>query len=263
MGRQQLDHRWFTVDGAPVHVRVSRQPPPAAAPTVVMVHGLGVASTYFLPTAELLAPSYRVYLPDLPGFGESGKPAKVLTIPELADALVAWLHAAGLERVVLLGNSMGCQTVVDAAVRHPAVAERTILVGPTTDPRAHAAVTQIWRWLRNMPSERLSQLPISLRDYRHCGVRRFLRTFQYALQDHIETKLPHLRAPTLVVRGSRDPIVPQDWAEEATRLLPRGQLVVIPGAAHTVNYNAPGPLARAVRSYLREQHAAGAGGQIA
>ena len=79
-----------------------------------------------------------------------------------------------------------------------------------------------------------------MRDYWQCGLRRLIGTFRYALQDRIEEKLPYVRVPTLVVRGGKDPIVPQRWCEEAVRLLPQGRLVVIPGAGHTVNYNSPG-----------------------
>ena len=46
--------------------------------------------------------------------------------------------------------------------------------------------------------------------------------FRYALEDRIEKKLSHVHVPSLVVRGGRDPIVPQHWAEEVARLLPMG-----------------------------------------
>jgi 2-hydroxy-6-oxonona-2,4-dienedioate hydrolase len=59
-------------------------------------------------------------------------------------------------------------------------------------------------------------------DYADAGVGRALRTFGRALADRIEDKLPLVQAPTLVVRGARDPIVPQAWAEEVSRLLPAG-----------------------------------------
>lgn len=61
-----------------------------------------------------------------------------------------------------------------------------------------------------------------------------------------------IRAPTLGVRGARDPIVPQRWAEEAARLLPRGRLVVIPGAAHSITFHAPLELTRVIRPFLLE-----------
>ena len=76
--------------------------------------------------------------------------------------------------------------------------------------------------------------------------------FRYALEDRIEEKLPYMRVPTLVVRGSRDPIVPQHWAKEATRLLPMGKLSVISGAAHTANYGWAAEFARVTQKFLDE-----------
>jgi pimeloyl-ACP methyl ester carboxylesterase len=70
------------------------------------------------------------------------------------------------------------------------------------------------------------------------------------LQDQIERHLPHIPNPGLVVRGSDDPIVPLRWAEEATRLLPNGQLAVIARATHDITYGSPVQLTRVVRAFL-------------
>jgi 2-hydroxy-6-oxonona-2,4-dienedioate hydrolase len=72
-----------------------------------------------------------------------------------------------------------------------------------------------------------------------------------ALHDPLESKLPLISAPTLVVRGSRDVLVSQDWAERIVRLLPEGQLLVLPGLAHTINYTAPSIFINAIRPFLR------------
>lgn len=91
-----------------------------------------------------------------------------------------------------------------------------------------------------------------LRDYREAGLRRAWRTFMHALDDPTEEKLPFVRAPTLVVRGSLDAIVPQRWTEEAVRRLPRGRLAVIPGGPHVLNYTTPRPFVRLVRRFIEE-----------
>src|SRR4051794_20789095 len=100
-----LESRWTTVDGLRMHAKVS----PAGAADVVLLHGLGVGGAYLMPTAERLAPHFRVHVPDLPGFGSSDRPDHALSVPELADALVRWLDAAGLQGVHVVANSMGCQ----------------------------------------------------------------------------------------------------------------------------------------------------------
>jgi pimeloyl-ACP methyl ester carboxylesterase len=72
------------------------------------------------------------------------------------------------------------------------------------------------------------------------------------IRDRIEEKLPHITVPTLVVRGSRDPVVPQSWAAEVARLLPQGRLLVLEGGTHTLNYTDPERFAAAVKLFLLE-----------
>jgi 2-hydroxy-6-oxonona-2,4-dienedioate hydrolase len=240
-----------SVDGLSIHAGVSADPAPAGAPPVVLVHGLVISSRYMVPTAELLAIDYPVYAPDLPGYGESDKPDHLLNLPELADALCRWMDAMGLERATLLGNSMGCQKIVEFAVRHPDRIDRAILQGPTVDRHARNLPAQLGRFLLDSPHERPSQTLLMAYDYALAGIPRLLHTINLALADPIEQKLPQVQVPTLVVRGSLDPIVPQDWVEEVVRLLPQGQLAVIPGAGHTINYSAPLELARVSRAFIQ------------
>jgi len=177
----------------------------------------------------------------------------VLDIPELADSLDAWMQAIGLESAVLIGNSMGCQVIAHLAVRHPERVERAVLQGLTMDPQGRTVLRQLGRFLTNSTRESLSMAPIMMLDYLAAGFGRAWRTFRYALRDHIEDNLPHLGVPTLVVRGSRDPIVPKRWAKEASRLLPHGRLVDVPDAAHTANFDAPLEFVRVIRAFLNER----------
>ena len=101
--------------------------------------------------------------------------------------------------------------------------------------------------------------PIVLRDYWDCGLPCLFQTFGFALRDRIEEKLPHVDVPALVVRGGRDPMCPQHWAEQVTRLLPQGRLKVIPGGPHTLVYTMPLELVRVVRPFLDEARPTGKG----
>ena len=69
----------------------------------------------------------------------------------------------------------------------------------------------------------------------------------------MEEHLPHVHVPTLVIRGSRDPIVLQDWVEKVNHLLPNSQLIVVQGAGHAVNFNSPDKLVQLVRSFLQDE----------
>ncbi len=232
-----------------MHARVS-EGPAAGGPPVVLVHGLVVSGRYMVPLLDELARSHAVYAPDLPGFGRSEGPAHALDVVGLADALAAWMRALGLGGAALVGNSMGCQVITELVLRHPGLAGRVVLQGPTMDPRARSAPRQMWRLLLDTTREPPSLIAIEGLDLLRAGVGRSWRTFQHALGDPVEERLPKVRVPALVVHGSRDRISPRGWAEEVARLLPDGRLVVLPGAAHAANYSAAADFARVVRAFL-------------
>lgn len=223
---------------------------PAGAREVVCVHGLGCSHRYFTPLARALAPAARAVAPDLPGFGKTRGPSRALDVRGLSLALGEWLRVTGRGGAPMVANSMGCQVVADLAVHSPDLLGPVVLAGPTMDPHARTPLRQAARLAANAPFERLSLWPVLLRDYAACGPRRFLATFAHALADRIERKLPLVQTPAVVVRGARDVIVPRRWGAEAAALLPRGELVEVPGAGHTLNYSAPGPLAAITRSLL-------------
>lgn len=247
-----LTRTWTKVHGLSMHARLATCLAPPLASTVVLVHGLSVSSGYMVPTAEQLAPYFHVYAPDLPGFGKSAKPSHSLSVSELADALVAWMQAMELPPAILLGNSLGCQVIVHSALRYPEYITHAVLVGPTMDPNARTLHQAALRLLLDVRGEPLSYLPVLLREYLVAGLPRTIRTLQYACADRMEEHLPQVQVPTLIVRGSRDPIVSQGWAEEVTRLLPNSQMVVMPGVGHAVNFNAPRQLVQSMRSFLSE-----------
>jgi 2-hydroxy-6-oxonona-2,4-dienedioate hydrolase len=219
-------------------------------PAIILVHGLGVSGTYMLPLARLLAPQLRVLVPDLPGFGRSNKSQRILTVPQLTDALAAWMTVNEISDAFLLGNSLGSQVVVDLAVRYPELVAAAVLTGPTVDPQARTALRQIAGLLLDAVREPPRLLFIAARDYFRAGFKRMAITLRHALEDPVEAKLPFVRVPTLVVRGGKDPLVPEAWAEEVARLVPDASLIVIPGAAHAVNFNAAGELAAEVLRFL-------------
>ena len=220
---------------------------------VVLVHGLGISGTYMHYLASELANKYVVYVPDLPGFGYSSKPPHVLNIQELADALHDWARAANVEKAWYLGNSTGCQVIVDFAIHYPDMVKGVILQGPTIDPYHRTMGDQLLRFVTNSSDEPSSQILIMMKDYRLCGIKRVKKTFEFALLYETEKFLPRVEAPALVVRGDMDELVSQEWAEEAANLLPQGELRIIEGVAHTINMAMPKELAGVTDEFI-ENH---------
>ncbi len=246
---RQLRRAWTDTAAGRMHARVGGDG--ISGTPVVLVHGMIISGRYMVPTAEELAPLCSVYAIDLPGYGDSVKPREILGLPELADALAAWMDAMRFPSAHLVANSFGCQVLAEFALRHARRVDRLVFQGPTVDPKARTRGKQLVRLLRNTPSEASGLGWITVVDYAKAGIRRIRATMRMAIEDRIEDKLPGIAAPTLVVRGGNDPLVPQEWAEEVIRRLPRGELRVLPGLGHTINYTAPKEFVSAMRPFLR------------
>ena len=103
---------------------------------IVLVHGLGIGSSYFVPLAARLSHHAPVFAPDLPGHGPSDHDARPLDVRQLARALGEWMEVMGLRRAVLVGHSFGCQVALHLAAARPEFASRLVLIGPTAETRS-------------------------------------------------------------------------------------------------------------------------------
>lgn len=249
MGSKALHSQWWKVGGCDMHVRAAAGAGGNAGVPLVLVHGLGVSGAYFMPAAKRLATAFDVYVPDLPGHGLSGTPASPPDIAGYAQALVDWMDSAGLARAALVGHSMGCQTVVEAALRHPGRIDRLVLIAPVADPAARSSVRQFGRLVASSVYESPSLIPQVLKDYLRVG-RRIVPELQSMLAYPIEAKLPEVRVPAMLVRGEHDAIAPQAWIDEAARLLRAAPAAVVAGRSHAVHYSAPDEVAEAMRAFL-------------
>lgn len=237
-----------------LHSRCSKSSSSDSVP-YVLVHGLVISSLYMIPLAECLGARHTVHALDLPGFGRSDHPRKILSVPQLADAVLEWMSARGIEQCHLVANSLGCEIVAHVAVKAPSKVASLTLIGPTLDPNAFRFTTQVFRLLQDAMNEPGRLWMNWIFDFFRAGIRRALGTTRAMFQDHIEHQLPLINLPTLVMRGGNDPTVPQSAVEEMASLLPQSTLVVIEGQPHCVHYTAPEIVCAAIERYLFGQRA--------
>ena len=242
-----LEPGWVIANGLPMFHR-SNIDAGAAADAMVHVHGFGISGTYLEPTAALLAPHHRTFVPDLPGMGRSIRPEPGLDLPGLARALMAYCDAVGVERPILVGNSLGCPIIIEVATTFPDRIERAVLVSPAGGPNNQPLGRAIGQMAMDGLREPLSMLPIATRDYLRFGALRSLSLFRAMTRYPTLERLPHLVVPTLVIAGLRDPMV---RIANAPRLhvLPHVDAVTVPGA-HALNYSNPKLIAELIEAYL-------------
>lgn len=100
----------------------------SGGPVVVLLHGLGASSAHWRLTIPALAASFKVYAPDHLGSGKSDKPALNYRIGTLVDMLDEFFAQTGITKATLVGNSMGGWIAAAYAARHPEKVDRLVLV---------------------------------------------------------------------------------------------------------------------------------------
>jgi pimeloyl-ACP methyl ester carboxylesterase len=214
----------------------------------VLVHGLGANAEYWRNLAPYLAHSgFRVYIPDLLGYGRSEQPADFsYSVRDEAAVVVGFMDALGLKQVELGGWSMGGWIAVLVAAQHPERLSRLMLFDaaglndpPTFDtslftPSTVAQLNQLLALLSPQPQPIPAFVARDiLRNFRLNGwvIQRSLSTMLTG-QDVVDNLLPQLKMPVLLVWGTLDRVTPLDRGETMHRLIPQSELDVFPGCGH-------------------------------
>lgn len=259
---------------------------PAEAAPLILIHGLGNEADTWRHVIPRLSERFRVIAVDLPGFGRSDKPRRAYSVPFFCDALFELLDALGIARAGLVGHSLGAVIAHFAALLRPDRVERLVLVAGSLfapSQKLDAATLlflmpgvgeRLYRRFQKDPDaayrslepyySRLDGLPESEREFLYRRVNERVadeaqrRAFFSALrrlalwlpgqQRGLRERLANLAAPTLVIWGEADRINPMANGQALAAVQPSARLVVVPGAGHNVQEEAPEAVAEAILS---------------
>lgn len=230
----EISHSRRTGLGIIVETHVVSDHPAGALP-VILVPGLGLSAKYMLPLAKSLSETSDVWILEVKR-AATAHSRGCLHVREAGSLVIEWMAKQGMASAVLGGHSFGAQVVAAAAIQDPSRVQALVLIAPTVDPAARTIVAQAWRLLRDSVREPFSAVWLATADYLKHPANVF-RMARAAVEDDIQSRLPAVRCPTRVLCGSRDPVVPGNWARTVAALLPQGELVTINGAAHALPYS--------------------------
>ena len=250
----------------------------AAAPPVVFLHGITGHARTWDDEARLLADRYRVLVLDQRGHGDTDPPPDGDYSDDalLAD-LVAFADALGLRRCALVALSLGGRVAINFAGTHPVRVERLVIVdiGPEISPVGRARVGALMAgaperfesaedvvthmranaplytdaMLRHRAQHAIRPLPGGGFTWKYDrALREAIRQGRMRVPADLWAQWRAITCPTLLVRGALSDILSDETAKRMVDELPAAQLVVVPGAGHTV----PGDQPAAFQSLLRE-----------
>jgi pimeloyl-ACP methyl ester carboxylesterase len=264
-----------SVEGVRIHCRSA-----GSGPTLLLVHGYLVSQRSWEAVLPALAERFTVIAFDLPGHGESDRPASFpYTLDAFAHTTIGLLDALGIARARLCGHSFGGSVALAAAARAPERIERLVGVCPIT-------------YAIRFPLEgRLALLPVVgehlfKRLYSRRDLRRYFRGSVYLdpalpteealdfywerlnrpggrdasyrtlqtlahVEPAIESSPRRVRCPVRLVWGAQDRIVPRADAERLRAALPTPpELAVVEGSGHAPQEERPEAFLAAVLPFL-------------
>jgi pimeloyl-ACP methyl ester carboxylesterase len=228
---------------------------------LVFLHGAATLGGFEF--ADGWAGDFEVHVPLRPGYGESDDDAGISSMHDLVLHTVELLDVLGLERVHLVGHSMGGWLAARIAVEHPERVERLVLAGPpglrvpehpTTDifalapealmPKLVADPATLGRLLPAEPS--LDAIVGQYREFSSAA-----RVLWERLHDPVFARWLHrARMPALLLWGAQDAIVPPAHAERWAALLPEAEVHMLEGVGH-LPFHESDEGAEAVAAFLR------------
>jgi len=239
-------------------------------PAVVFLHGpWGLTWTPFL---DALARRFTVYAPEHPGT-TPGEPDAIRHVDNLWDLVLCYdeaLERLGLDEVMLVGHSFGAMVACEVAALRPSRVRRLALIDPVGLWRDDAPVVN-WMLmaLSEMPAHVFSDAEgpaakalFSIPDDVEEGALARTRLtwamgctgkFIWPIPDKgLKKRIHRVKAPTLLLWGDQDRLVPAVYAEEFARRLPQTRIEMVKGAGHAPHLEQPKSVATIVQTFLTE-----------
>jgi len=224
-------------------------------PEVLLIAGLGDPAEAWQYQLDGLADRYRLTAFDNRGVGRTPPPDEPLSPASMAGDVAALLHALDVPAAHVAGFSMGSAIAQELALRHPELVRSLVLVGTYARPDAlFRAKLDLWRWLPEAaPSERafyeafftwvytprahadgtVAQLVEEALAYPHPqSLEGFQAQVDACLRHDTADRLTQIVAPTLVLAGELDAILPPRFGRFVAEQIPNARIEVMPGEAH-------------------------------
>lgn len=218
---------------------------------LVLVHGLSGSSRWWAPVLPPLATRYQVFLVDLPGFGTARRSRPRLLVRGAAEWLSAWMQTIGLESAHIVGHSMGGYISLRLAAHSPDLVRGLVLVAPAVIPSGMPVPSQVMALLSEARHLRFRFLPVLLRDALLAGPFTLWQGAGQLLDENVFTYAEAISAPTLLVWGEHDRLVPPTLGQILHGRLQNSRLLVLRGAGHVPMFDRPEKFVAAVLNFLQ------------
>jgi 2-hydroxy-6-oxonona-2,4-dienedioate hydrolase len=257
LGEQSTPQKFTNVNGYTIRY-LDYEPPDSNnnnnKKILILLHGIGASAERWSRVIPTLSRYYRVIIPDIIGFGYSDKPVVEYTMDFFIDDFFRpFLDNLGISKASIIGSSFGGHVATEFAIRFNHMVEKLVLVSPagmmktstpTLDRYIMAALYPVYEHVYEAFSEMAYDSADAVNEEIVMDFinRMRLTNAKYAFMSTVlgiryapklKGRLSNIIAPTLLVWGDKDRMIPLQYAREYTDEIPKSELVVIKNCGHT------------------------------
>ena len=237
--------------------------------TLVLVHGLGASAERWSRVIPLFSKSFRVIVPDLIGFGYSDKPLVDYTPEFFSNFLNSFFKAAGITNPFLIGSSLGGQICAEFVANNANSVRKLILVSPAGVMKQSTPALDAYIMAALYPNEISAKNAFEMMEGSGKSVdmeivtgfieRMHLPNAKLAFMstilglknsESITTKLNMVTTPTLIIWGSKDPVIPIAHADQFVSSIQDCRFYTMDGCGHTPYVQDPHTFASKVLEFF-------------
>jgi 2-hydroxy-6-oxonona-2,4-dienedioate hydrolase len=235
---------------------------------LILLHGIGASAERWMLVAPALSKHFRVIVPDIIGFGYSDKPTVEYTIDFFMDFLGGFLENLHIRTPNIIGSSLGGYLAAEFAIRFNTRVKKLILAAPAGMMRSSTNVLDQYimaalyptyeNALRAFMDMAFDPSVVTEKTVRDFVNRMRLPNAKYAFMStllgmrdgpKLPDRLPKILAPTLLIWGDKDSMIPLQYSTEYTKI-PGSNLIVINDCGHTPYVENPDVFNQAILKFL-------------
>lgn len=249
-----------------VRLRYAEGGDPAGQP-IILLHGYTDSWFSFSRTLPYFDASYRVYVLDQRGHGDSERPASGYTFPDFAADVIAFMDAKAITRATLVGHSMGSIVAQHVALSAPERVDQLVLIGSATTVRSEAVrefQQAVEKLVDPVPAEFAREFQVSTihqpvpKEFMDRVVAESLKLPASAwkgvlaglLAGDCKAQLGNIRTPVLIVWGERDTFFLRAEQDSLAAALPNAVLKIYPETGHSPQWEKPEQFAQDLKDFI-------------
>lgn len=241
---------------------------PEEGKSIVLIHGVTDTSRSWSLAAPYLAQDYHVIIPDLRGHGDTEKlEMRSLPMSLFAEDVVALMDALEIDTAAIVGHSMGSYVAQAIAINYPEKVDELVLVSSAA---TRVGKTDTWNTVTNLgetPYDRefvewwyWNPNPVD-ETFHEYGMNEVSQLEPWVWQaaykgimttDH-SSFLGDITAPTLIMWGELDPILPKKYQDDLRQAIPNAEFTIFENVGHNIQWEQPEKISNMIKHFLQQQ----------